>query len=126
MFGLHPILAVRNIFAAVGSGFIAVIKFFSAVLSEPDGNGGRASFARVMGTYVTIRIVECEIRGSMVSANLMTIFWVLVGYGMISKILSQMSPAVLDIAKSFLVKAGAQVKIPEVTTTTTTSTETKS
>jgi hypothetical protein len=122
---MHPILAIKRFFASIWSVIVAVVKFFAAALTEPDGNGGKASWARLIGTYVTIRIVECEIRGSTVGDHLMTIFWVLVGYGMISKILSQMSPAVLDIARSFLVKAGVTVKLPETTTTTTTQTETK-
>ena len=114
MSNLHPIMAIRKFIGVIVSSIVAVVKFFAAALTEPDGNGGKASFARVMGTYVTIRIVESEIRGGTVSPNLMTIFWVLVGYGMLSKVLSQMSPAVLDIAKSFLIKAGVQVKLPEV------------
>lgn len=111
---MHPILATKNVIAMIGKAIVTVVKFFGATLSEPDDNGGKASFARVMGTYVIIRIVENEIAGGTTSEHLMTIFWVLVGYGMISKILSQMSPAVLDIARSFLVKAGAQVKLPVV------------
>jgi hypothetical protein len=111
---MHPILAIQKFFAAIGSAFVAVVMFFAASLTEPDGNGGKASWSRIAGTYVVYRIVEYELTGRTVSSNLMTIFWVLVGYGMISKILSQMSPAVLDIAKSFLVKAGVQVKLPEV------------
>jgi hypothetical protein len=123
---MHPILAIKNFVAFLWSIIVAVVSFFAAALTEADGNGGKASFARLMGTYVTIRIVECEIRGSTVGEHLMTIFWVLVGFAMVSKVLAQMSPAVLDIARSFLVKAGVTVKVPEVTTTTTTSTETKS
>jgi hypothetical protein len=114
MLNLHPILAIKRFVGVIVSTVVTIVKFFAAALTEPDGNGGKASFARVMGTYVTIRIVESEIRGGTVSPNLMTIFWVLVGYGMLSKVLSQMSPAVLDVAKSFLIKAGVQVKIPEV------------
>jgi hypothetical protein len=122
---MHPILAIKHFFAGLWKVIVAVVSFFAAALTEADGNGGKASFARLMGTYVTIRIVESEIRGGAVSPNLMTIFWVLVGFAMVSKVLAQMSPAVLDIARSFLVKAGVTVKLPETTTTTTTQTETK-
>ena len=109
--------AIKSIFAAIGSAFVAVVKFFAAAFTEPDGNGGKASWARLAGTYVVWRIVEYELTGKTASSNLMTIFWVLVGFAMISKVLERMSPAVLDIAKSFLVKAGVQVKIPEITKT---------
>ena len=111
----HPILAVKHFFAGIWSVIVTVVKFFAAALTEADNNGGKASFARIMGTYVIIRVVESEIRGSIVGEHLMTMFWVLVGYGMISKILSQMSPAVLDLARSVLVRAGVKVNVPEVT-----------
>jgi hypothetical protein len=121
---MHPILAIKRFFASIWSVIVAVVKFFAAALTEPDGNGGKASWARLIGTYVTIRIVECEIRGSTVGDHLMTIFWVLVGYGMVSKVLSQMSPAVLDIARAILLKVGAKMDIPGITATAT-STEVK-
>jgi hypothetical protein len=114
LLNLHPIDAIKKFFTGIWLVIVTIVKFFAAVLTEPDGNGGKASFARVMGSYVTIRIVESEIRGSLVGDHLMTIFWVLVGYSMVSKMLAQMSPAVLDIAKAVLVRAGVQVKLPEV------------
>ena len=49
--------------------------------------------------------------GQIIVEQLMTMFWVLVGYQMLSKALNSMSPAVLAIAQSFMIKAGAKIEI---------------
>jgi hypothetical protein len=97
---------------------IAPIKFVAGLFTEADGNGGKPSFSRVLGTYVTYKIVMLiEIapitdRASAVPQQLMTLFWVLIGFVMVSKVLSSVSPAVLDIFRTILLKAGATVNLP--------------
>jgi hypothetical protein len=98
---------------------LAPIKFIAALFTEADSNGGKPSFSRVAGSYVIYKIVYLtEIasvidRANAVSQQLMTLFWVLIGYAIISKILSSLSPAVLDIFRALLLKAGAKVDIPD-------------
>jgi hypothetical protein len=97
---------------------IAPLKFVAGLFTESDGNGGKPSISRVLGTYVTYKIVmlievaQVSDRLLSVPPQLMTLFWVLIGYQMISKLLGSMSPAVLDIARTLLLKAGATVNIP--------------
>lgn len=116
---IHPIEALKRAFAAIGKAFAAIVRFIGQVFTEADGNGGKASFARVFGAYVIIKIVllieaaPFEYRSSAVPEQLMTMFWVLVGYSIISKILGTLSPAVLDIFRAMLLKAGAKVEIPQ-------------
>lgn len=98
---------------------IAPVKFIAQLFTEADGNGGKASFSRVLGTYVVFKIIYLtEIapiadRANAVSEQLMTLFWVLIGYQIISKILSSLSPAVLDIVRAMLLKVGAKVNVTQ-------------
>ena len=95
----------------------APIKFVAQLFTEADGNGGKASFSRVLGTYVVTKIVyfveiaSISDRASAVPEPMMTLFWVLIGYSIVSKILSSLSPAVLDIVRAMLLKVGAKVDV---------------
>lgn len=97
--------------------FLMLIKdllvFIGKAWTEADGNGGKASFSRIAGTYIILQIVNIGyMAGRAIPPEWMTMFWVLIGYQIVAKILSALSPAVLDIARSVLVKAGASVNIP--------------
>jgi hypothetical protein len=81
-----------------------------AVFTEPDGNGGKASFSRVFGAFVIIKIVAMAEAGKTVPEAMMTLFWVLVGYQLLSKALNSLSPAVIDIARAKLM--GSSVTPP--------------
>ncbi len=100
---------------------IAPIKFIAQLFTEADGNGGKPSFSRVLGAYVTYKIIlfvelaPHDQRSLAVPEQMMTLFWVLIGYSIVSKILSSLSPAVLDIFRAMLLKAGAKVDIPDKT-----------
>jgi hypothetical protein len=97
----------------------APIVFIADLFKEADSNGGKASFSRVAGAYVVYKIVMLvemaphDQRALAVPEAMMTMFWVLIGYAIVSKILSSLSPAVLDIFKAMLLKAGAKVDLPE-------------
>ncbi len=95
---IHPISALKT-----------GIKWIAQAWTEADNNGGKLSFSRILGTYVVIQIVQMSWRGN-VPEPMMTMFWVLIGYPLVSKVLNSLSPAVLDIAKSWLVKAGVPIK----------------
>lgn len=83
------------------------ICWVAGIFSE---DGRKPSFTRVAGAYDIFKIVELAMEGKPIPAELMTMFWVLIGYGILAKILNALSPAVLDIAKAFLVsKMGVQV-----------------
>ncbi len=79
----------------------APIRFVAQALTESDGNGGKASYSRIAGTYVIYKIIEL---GGKDTGFMETMFWVLVGYQFLSKAMNSMSPAVLDIAKGMLLK----------------------
>jgi hypothetical protein len=79
-----------------------VIKWFAAILTEPDHNGGKASFSRVAGAYVIISIVSTAQTGGNPHEMLWDMFMVLIGYQLLSKTLSSFTPAVLDFAKGYL------------------------
>ena len=104
---IHPIEALKT-----------VIVFVASVFRETDGNGGgKASFNRVAGAYVIVQIVAMSWVALLnvtykVPEAMMTLFWVLIGYGIVSKILNSLTPAVLDIAKGFLLKAGVKIETP--------------
>lgn len=99
---MHPLTAMKE-----------AIIFIAKAWTEADGNGGKASFSRLMGTICIYNIINLGyMAGQTIPAEWMTMFWVLIGYQTIARILSALSPAVLDIAKGFLVKAGATVTIP--------------
>lgn len=65
------------------SDFIgAIVAWIGGVFSEPDG---KPSFSRVFGAYVVYQIVSMAETGAPVSSEMMTVFWVLIGYQMVSK-----------------------------------------
>lgn len=86
------------------------IKWLAQIFTEADGNGGKGSFSRVFGGTIIITILRMAWIGKIVPEQLMTMFWVLVGYQMLSKALNTMSPAVLDIARSYMLKAGVKIE----------------
>ena len=63
------------------------IKWLSQALSEIDGNGGKASFSRILGTVNCIMIWRVAWLGKTVPDAWMTMFWVLIGYQLVSKTL---------------------------------------
>ena len=73
--------------------------------------GGKASFSRAFGGTVIIVVLRMAWLAKTIPDPLMTMFWVLVGYQLLSKALNSMSPAVLDIARSYMLKAGAKIEI---------------
>lgn len=83
--------------------------WLAEIFTEADGNGGKASFSRVFGAVVIILSLRQGFYGKVIPAEWMTMFWVLVGYQLLSKALNSLSPAALDLARGMLVKAGAQV-----------------
>ena len=90
-----------------------MLQWIAKAWSEADNNGGKASFSRIAGTFVIINIVYMSWEKPVVPEAMMTLFWVLIGYQLVSKILNSLSPAVLDIAKSLLLKVGVPIK-PEL------------
>lgn len=90
---------------------LSVIKWFAAILTEPDGNGGKASVARVIGLYVAWNIIQQSwINGHTINGMLWDLFMITLGYSFLSKVLNSMSPAILDFAKGYRDKMASQVK----------------
>lgn len=111
---LHPFRAVSGVVVGLYNHIVALVKFFGQALTEADGNGGRTSFSRVMGVYVIYKIVLMadavkDSPTSKIPAELMVMFWVLVGYQALAKVLNNLTPAVLDIARAVLLKVNPSI-----------------
>jgi hypothetical protein len=94
----HPIAAT-----------ISAIRWFIGAFTDTDG---KASYSRMAGTYVLIKIVERAEGPTPVQGIMWDAFMILVGYQLLSKTLNAMSPAVLDIAKSMLLRAQGSIMHP--------------
>lgn len=80
--------------------FTLPIRWFAEVFSEAEPDGRRkASFSRIFGGYVVVRIVEMSHVAGKTDA-LLTLFYWLVGY----QLLSKLSPGVLDVVRGYLAK----------------------
>jgi hypothetical protein len=101
----------------IWSTLTSPIIWVSKIFTEADGNGGKASYSRVAGSIVIYNIIALVWREKPVPEVMETMFWVLVGYQLLSKTLNSMSPAVLDIAKAMLLKVQQPpvAKAPEPT-----------
>lgn len=81
-----------------------VIVWIARALSEPDGNGGKPSFTKILGTYVVLKIVALAIAiaeagsSTPIPSELMTLFMFLIGYQIISKVLLE-NPALMELIK---------------------------
>lgn len=90
--------------ALVYAELMKVVGWFARALSEADGNGGKPSFTKILGTYVVFKIVflaaDIVRTGATVSipSELMTLFMFLIGYQMVSKVLLE-NPALMELIK---------------------------
>jgi hypothetical protein len=100
---------VRDFVKQSYSTIVEVVKFFASSLSEADGNGGKPSFSRMLGVYITFQIVSMSWitlydTTRQVPDVMMTIFWVTIGYAMLSKVIATASPLLQDIIRAYLIK----------------------
>ena len=108
---MHPITAVKNGIKAIATTVRAAVVWVSMIFTEPDGNGGKPSFSRIAGGYVTYRMVDLAMTykagaGDPIPDTMWKMFMVLVGYACIAKLLNTLSPAVLDMARGYALKMG--------------------
>jgi len=94
----------------------ALVQFILKAHTETDGNGGKPSYSRIMGTVVIANIIRMALLEKEIPEQLMTMFWVLVGYQLVSKIVKD-NPALMEFIKG---KYG--IAAPANTTTTATTT----
>jgi hypothetical protein len=87
-----------------------LVKWTGAILTEADGNGGKASASRVIGVYAAWNIIQQSWQGAAftISPVLWDLFMVTMGYAILSKALNTMSPAVLAWAQGFRDKYGTK------------------
>lgn len=109
VFLIGKVGSVKLFIDSVYETVVSVIKFFAKSLSEEDGNGGKPSFSRMLGVYITVEIVAMawvvlNDKTKIVPDVMMTIFWVTIGYAMISKVISTASPLLQDVIKAYLLK----------------------
>jgi len=91
-------------------GIFIPITWVAQIFTEPDGNGGKASFSRVVGAFVIWNIIKLGNEGKPIPDSFLTMFWVLIGYSFLSKALNSLSPAALDLAKATLTKVQSPEK----------------
>jgi len=109
VFFIGKIGSVKLFVDGIYETIVSVIKFFAKSLSEEDGNGGKPSFSRILGVYATVEIVAMSWvvlndKSKFVPDVMMTIFWVTIGYAMISKVISTASPLLQDVIRAYLLK----------------------
>jgi hypothetical protein len=91
--------SIRGTFEQI---FIPVQSFFQFIAkahTEADGNGGKPSYSRAIGTVVVLNILRLALLEKVIPEQLMTMFWVLIGYQLISKVLKD-NPALMELIKS--------------------------
>jgi hypothetical protein len=89
---------------------LSVIRWSANILTEPDGNGGKASVSRVIGLYVAWNIIQQSwTLPRPIDGILWDLFMITLGYSFLSKVLNSMSPAILDFAKGYRDKMAARV-----------------
>lgn len=99
---------------AVYQAVLQLLKYFGSALTEADGNGGKPSFSRMLGVYVTLQIVAMAwTPDKAIPDEIMTIFWVTIGYAMVSKVISTASPLMQDIIKAYFMKVQNSVNVPQ-------------
>jgi hypothetical protein len=87
-----------------------VVVFFAKSLSEEDGNGGKPSFSRILGTYALFEIVAMAWvklyapTTYSIPAEMMTLFYFTIGYAMLSKVFSTASPLLQQLIAAYLQK----------------------
>lgn len=82
-----------------------LILWLAKALSEADGNGGKPSFTKILGTYVVLQIVGLSKQivydgrtDIQIPSEMMTLFMFLIGYQIISKVLLE-NPALMELIK---------------------------
>lgn len=66
----------------------AALAWFSRIFTEADGNGGKASYGRIFGAITIVHILAKDWQDRPVNDAVMTLFFYLVGYTLLSKLLS--------------------------------------
>lgn len=94
----------------------AIFTWIGGVFSEPDG---KPSFSRVFGSYVVYQIVSMAETGAPVSSEMMTVFWVLIGYQMVSKFTPGMKvPGMPAIASTMVQETATTAAVTSTTVET--------
>jgi hypothetical protein len=102
----------KSISGAISSAWavvLQVVAFFAEAVKEQDGNGGKTSFSRILGVYVTYQIVKMAWvilfdATATIPGELMTLFWVTIGYAMLSKLFTTASPLLQQLVAGYLTK----------------------
>ena len=90
--------SLRSVADSIYGEFKALIGWLARALSENDGNGGKPSFTKILGTYVVLNIVSLALMAKPIAPELMTLFLFLIGYSIISKVLLE-NPALMELIK---------------------------
>lgn len=89
----------------------SLILWLKQPFEEIDNNGQvKTSYARLFGSIVILVIIRLSILGVPIAGELMTLFYYLIGYQLLSKVLNQLSPAIIEIFKPVLDKTSVITK----------------
>jgi len=113
----QPIRFVIDLIKGVIGEVRGIVSFFGQALTELDSGVSKTSYSRIAGLYVIYQIVEIAKAGKEPPQGLMTVFWVLVGYQLLARVINSLSPAALDIARSILLKVQLPKDIQPASTT---------
>lgn len=87
-----------SISAGIGNIFRPVEIIFNFLVDAHRGRDGKPSHDRIMGTIVILNIIRLAVFEKIVPDALMTMFWVLIGYQAVSKVLAE-NPAIMEFIK---------------------------
>lgn len=87
-----------SISATIGNLFRPVEIIFNFLVDAHRGRDGKPSHDRIMGSIVILNIIRLALLEKVVPDALMTMFWVLIGYSAVSKILAE-NPTIMEFIK---------------------------
>lgn len=87
-----------SISGTIGNIFRPVEIIFNFIVDAHRGRDLKPSHDRIMGTIVILNIIRLALLEKAVPEALMTMFWVLIGYSAVSKILAE-NPTIMEFIK---------------------------
>ncbi len=87
-----------SISGTIGNIFKPIEIVFNFLVDAHRGRDGKPSHDRIMGTMVILNIIRLALLEKTVPEALMTMFWVLIGYSAVSKILAE-NPTIMEFIK---------------------------
>lgn len=88
----------ESIGGTIANIFKPIEIIFNFLVDAHRGRDGKPSHDRIMGSIVILNIIRLALLEKTVPEALMTMFWVLIGYSAVSKILAE-NPTIMEFIK---------------------------